>query len=94
VGDIIDCSASTEWVEIRGGWGHDTLTGSPYGDILQGGWGNDTLNGGDGADSLYGGWGVDTLNGQGGTEVTCLGGRNLDVDGGTCDGTFVQGLTY
>ena len=92
--DNIDCTASNKPVEIRGNSGDDTLTGSVYADWLLGGWGNDTLNGGDGADSLYGGWGVDTLNGDGGTEVTCLGGRNLDVDGGTCDGNFDQGLTY
>jgi len=92
--DVIDCTASDKPVEIRGNSGDDTLTGSVYADWLLGGWGNDTLNGGDGADSLYGGWGVDTLNGDGGTEVTCLGGRGDDVDGGTCDGTFDEGLTY
>ena len=92
--DVIDCTASDKAVEIRGNSGDDTLTGSVYADWLLGGWGNDILNGGNGADSLYGGWGVDTLNGQGGTEVTCLGGRNDDIDGGTCDGTFVEGLTY
>ena len=92
--DVIDCTASDQPVEIRGNAGADTLTGSIYADWLLGGWGADILNGGDGADSLYGGWGGDTLNGNGGTEVECLGGRNDDIDGGTCDGTFVEGLTY
>ena len=82
--DTINCSASTEWVEIRGNAGADILTGSAFADWLLGGWGGDTLNGGDGADWLYGGWGGDTLNGNGGTD-TCLGGQNADVNGDSCN---------
>ncbi len=53
---------------INGGAGNDTITGSPFDDIL---------TGGGGADNLYGGAGNDTLNGGG--SGTLDGGDGYDV---------------
>ena len=96
------CSGESSYVDagayyiVHGTKGIDLITcdASDKPVEIRGNAGADTLTGSDFADWLYGGWGGDTLNGNGGTEVECLGGRNDDIDGGTCDGTFVEGLTY
>jgi Ca2+-binding RTX toxin-like protein len=55
----------TNVIDINGGGGADTLTGSQTADVIHGGIGNDTINGGNGNDVISGDAGDDTLNGQG-----------------------------
>lgn len=59
--DLIDTSLMVASVLLRGGSGHDTLTGSVFDDLLDGGDGDDLLAGGSGGDLLQGGDGTDTL---------------------------------
>ncbi|HRX79684.1 MAG TPA: calcium-binding protein, partial [Pirellulaceae bacterium] len=70
-------------VEIIGGLGADTLTGTPLNDILDGGLGDDTLFSLAGDDLLIGGPGADVLDGGEGRDV--LQGNQGDdtVRGGT-----------
>jgi len=49
--DVLDLSAAGHQVNIDGGAGADTLTGSALNDTLSGGSGDDTLQGGDGDDT-------------------------------------------
>lgn len=65
-------------VQVIGGEGNDTLTGTAGNDIFEGGNGNDSLTGGAGNDSLDGGEGSDTL--AGGLDNDRLRGRNGDDD--------------
>lgn len=65
------------FLELRGGDGNDSITGSRDGDDIFGDAGNDLLSGGDGADSIDGGAGLDVLNGDAGND-TLFG--NLDND--------------
>jgi Ca2+-binding RTX toxin-like protein len=55
----------TNVIDINGGGGADTLTGSQVADVILGGAGNDTINGGNGNDVIAGNAGDDTVNGQG-----------------------------
>lgn len=52
-----------EGVDIDGGAGDDTITGSNYNDILKGGEGRDTIVGGLGDDTIYGGASDDVITG-------------------------------
>ncbi|HRH82134.1 MAG TPA: calcium-binding protein [Thiobacillaceae bacterium] len=56
-------------LEIGGGSGNDTLTGSGANDTLRGDSGNDRMDGGEGDDVLYGGSGNDQLDGGEGDDV-------------------------
>jgi Ca2+-binding RTX toxin-like protein len=62
-------AASGISVEVQGGNGGVTITGSASDDVLLGGAGNDTLNGGAGNDNLIGGFGADVLNGGSGNDT-------------------------
>jgi Ca2+-binding RTX toxin-like protein len=91
VDDNINCSASDHKVIMHGGWGNDTLTGSPFDDTLHGGHGNDTMNGGGGNDSLFGGEDDDTLNGDAGDDLL-NGSRGDDtLNGGDDDDSLLGG---
>jgi len=46
---------------LTGGWGHDTIAGNGFANILDGGAGNDVLEGGSGRDTLIGGDGQDEV---------------------------------
>lgn len=50
--DVLTATASTIPVDLRGGAGNDTLTGSVHDDTLSGGLGNDSLKGGAGIDTV------------------------------------------
>ena len=68
-GVTVDASTATQAVEMHGGSGGDTFTGTGQDDSLRGNGGKDTLNGGGGDDKLRGGAGADTLDGGGNTNV-------------------------
>lgn len=89
-------SISVTGVEsLRGGTGHDRLSGNWLANVLEGGAGNDTLmgrNGNDvlrgeaGNDALFGGFGNDVLNGGTGNDVlNGGGGGDFLVGGGGAD---------
>lgn len=59
--DVLDFSSSAEAVDIDGGYGIDTITGSDFNDTIYGNLGGDNLKGGDGTDILIGGEGSDRL---------------------------------
>jgi len=63
--DLVDASAYTGAcrVQVRGGDGNDTVTGSAGGDDLRGEAGNDTLDGGAGPDDIWDGPGADKVMG-------------------------------
>ncbi len=64
--------------DVRGGWGHDTLTGASANDRLFGEQGNDILRGRDGDDFLDGGTGNDLLTGAQGRD-NLTGGAGADI---------------
>jgi Ca2+-binding RTX toxin-like protein len=87
-----------EFVELRGGNGNDTITGSSVADIiggaggrdrLTGGAGNDTLNGGAGRDLLFGGAGNDSLSGGAGRDRLDGGAGDDAMSGGAGADQFV-----
>lgn len=59
--NVLDASAFTGTVTLKGGEGNDTLIGGAGSDILLGGIGNDLLTGARGNDFIDGGTGVDTV---------------------------------
>ncbi|MEM7470504.1 MAG: calcium-binding protein [Pseudomonadota bacterium] len=69
----------TNFEQVFGGAGSDTLSGTS---------GSNVINGGGGSDSLYGGGGNDTINGGGGADVIYLVSGNNDVIGGADDDTI------
>ena len=84
--DILGVRGTIDTVLI-GGFGNDTLDGSPNNDQLYGGDGHDDLDGKFGDDVLYGGAGDDILDGDGGDDTldggpgadTLTGGSGFDV---------------
>src|ERR687893_915717 len=76
---------TTETLQVNGGGGDDTMTGSEGLDglialVLNGHTGNDTIVGGDGDDVLDGGWGDDLLVGfRGDDTMVGAGGRDRMV---------------
>jgi Ca2+-binding RTX toxin-like protein len=86
-------STSDKGVDLVGGNGDDTLSGSPTNnaeDIIQGGNGNDTLFGYGGTDVLYGGNGDDKLSGGDGIDYLYGDSGNDTLDGGN-DGDYLFG---
>ena len=69
----------TNFENLTGGSGNDTLTGDANANILDGADGNDTLIGGGGADTLTGGAGDDVLAGGGGADIID-GGEGIDTN--------------
>lgn len=63
--DLIDASAyaGASLLDLRGGAGNDTITGSAAGDDIHGEAGNDTLDGGAGLDEIWDGPGADKVMG-------------------------------
>ncbi len=94
--DLLDAS-ETEPLDIYGGFGNDTLTGtesgefiSAYGgdDLIYSYGGDDTIDGGNGNDSIYGGDGADSISGGAGDDYIQA---NLDdayIDGGDGNDTI------
>lgn len=72
-------------VSIAGNAGTNTITGTPFSDILNGGNGNDVLNGGGGNDVLIGGLGNDMLKGGTGDDIF-LYASQAEYSGDTIDG--------
>ncbi|MEP3688848.1 MAG: calcium-binding protein [Sulfitobacter dubius] len=62
-GDVI-----SNFENVIGGAGNDTLVGDAGSNLLSGGAGDDTLDGGDGSDTLDGGIGADTMAGGTGND--------------------------
>lgn len=75
-------------LQIDGGNGDDTLTGSDGDETLRGSAGDDSLNGGDGDDTLIGGDGQDALNGDAGNDLLRGEVGNDTLDGGDGDDTL------
>lgn len=72
-------------LQIDGGNGNDTLTGSAGSETLRGSAGNDSLSGDDGDDTLVGGDGQDALNGDAGNDLLQGNVGNDTLDGGDGD---------
>jgi len=92
IGDVYGVGGNTisqiEVLDLKLGWGDDTVTGGAYGDTLHGGLGNDSLNGAGGDDELNGDEGDDTLSGGAGND-TLNGGDGVNVFyGGTGDDVY------
>ncbi len=66
---------------LAGGEGDDTLTGDAIANVLTGNGGNDTIYGGGGNDTIYGGAGNDSLYGEAGDDVLA-GGSGADAHHG------------
>ncbi len=77
-------------LQVLGGEGNDTLTGSFGVDVFDGGAGNDSLTGGDGHDQLSGGIGDDILKGGIGNDELD-GGDGSDVLDGETGNDIVAG---
>jgi len=86
--NLLDATAFTGDVTLRGGDGNDTLRGGSGDDSLEGGRGDDRIAGHDGADRANGGSGNDIVLGQAGSD-TLLGGSGADsIIGGDGDDTI------
>jgi len=77
LGDVI-----SNFENVVGGAGHDTLYGSDGANELNGQAGNDLIGGGAGNDTLWGGAGHDTLYGDDGNDVVNGGAGNDVIQGG------------
>ena len=98
--NLVDASAFSGPVTLRGAGGADTLIGSeqddrlfggPGDDLLIGGGGNDHLRAGGGNDSLNGGTGNDNLAGQAGDDGLAGGIGNDKLFGGDGTDTLLGG---
>lgn len=69
----------TNFENLTGSTGNDSLTGDANANVLDGAAGNDTLVGGGGADTLTGGAGDDILAGGGGADIID-GGEGVDTN--------------
>ncbi len=87
----------TNFENVIGTQGNDTITGSSGdniidgqggNDVIDGGSGNDTLSGGAGNDTIYGGFGVDILNGGDGDDQLYGGFSTDTVNGGAGNDTI------
>ncbi len=67
-------------LEIHGGDGNDTITGSNANNILFGEAGDDSIVGGSGRDIIVGGDGIDRLNGGAGDDILIGGTTRFDAD--------------
>ena len=94
-GVIFDGSVSlfpstTDVLELIGGSGDDTLTGTRTGtNNIRGNHGNDTLTGGGNDDEISGGAGADTLSGEGGDDEITGGAGGDTLIGGAGDDKFI-----
>ena len=75
-------------LQIDGGNGNDTLTGSAGSETLRGSAVDDSLSGDDGDDTLVGGDGQDALNGDAGMDILQGNFGNDTLDGGDGDDTL------
>jgi len=80
--------SQVEVLDLKLGWGDDSVTGGALGDTLSGGFGNDSLNGAVGNDVLRGDDGDDTLVGGAGND-TLYGGEGANsFSGGMGDDVY------
>ena len=95
-GDII-----SNFENVMGGSGNDSLTAWASGSTLDGGSGNDTLIGGAGNDTIIGGAGADTMSGGAGTDTLSYATSTADVtvnlatnaaSGGDAAGDVISGF--
>ncbi|MGO4524854.1 calcium-binding protein, partial [Microvirga sp. 2MCAF35] len=84
-GDVI-----SNFENVTGGAGNDTLYGSAGDNVLRGQGGHDTIAGGDGSDTLYGDDGNDWLEGGIGNDII-FGGYDNDVIFGGNDNDLIRG---
>ena len=77
-----DSDTLTNFENITGGQGIDSLTGDGNDNKINGGLGNDTLVGGNGNDTLIGGQGNDNESGGQGNDHITGGPGNDTIDGG------------
>jgi Ca2+-binding RTX toxin-like protein len=75
-------------LQLDGGNGNDTLTGSAGAETLLGSAGDDSLSGDDGDDTIIGGEGQDALNGDAGNDILQGNVGNDTLDGGDGDDTL------
>ncbi len=69
----------TNFENVTGGSGADSITGNSLANVIVGGAGADTLNGGDGNDTIIGGAGADTMDGGAGTDTLSYAGSSISV---------------
>jgi len=93
VADALNFSATVlqNIIDIDGGDGGDTISGSATNDTIFGRAGGDTLNGNGGNDSLDGGAGADTLAGGAGIDALDGGAGDDTLNGGAGDDTLTGG---
>ena len=87
-GENDDVASDVE--DVSGGYGDDSLTGSPAANAFGGGLGDDQIQGLDGNDTLVGGQGEDTIDGGIGDD-SVEGTRGNDVIDGGPGNDFLQG---
>jgi Ca2+-binding RTX toxin-like protein len=75
----------TNFENVTGGSGNDTLIGNGFNNVLNGGAGNDTIQAGAGDDTVNAGAGEDSVLGGGGNDVINAGADNDTVSGGAGD---------
>ena len=81
--DTINAATQTTAVEVYGGGGNDTITGSNFDDIIWAGVGNDTVVGNDGNDVIVGDLGSDSLSGGAGNDQIYADNTDSFIDGGS-----------
>lgn len=93
--DVIDLTGLTltGLLDISGGGGNDTITGTASNDVLSGGNGDDIIRGGTGNDTLNGNNGLDILEGGMGDDIFLVGagGSGKDIFRGGVGFDTVQG---
>jgi Ca2+-binding RTX toxin-like protein len=83
----------SQFENVTGGYGNDSLTAAAAGSTLDGGMGNDFLYGGAGSDTFIGGMGNDTMSGGAGADLFFLqAGYGNDTITGGVGGGWVDAL--
>jgi Ca2+-binding RTX toxin-like protein len=88
-----DVDHISNFENIIGGAGNDTLTGNSQANTINGGAGDDTIEGGAGADTLIGGGGTDTVSYAGDTAGVTINLQTQSVDHGDAQGDSISGFT-
>ncbi|MEH2503733.1 Ca2+-binding RTX toxin-like protein [Bradyrhizobium sp. AZCC 1578] len=90
--DTIDGSSQTVGTEIYTDGGSDTITGSPFNDVIWSGSGDDVVNGGAGNDVIVGDIGADSISGGNGDDRLYVDASDMLIDGGTgTDAAYISG---
>lgn len=83
--------AFSNFENVIGGPGNDSLTGTPGANLIRGGEGDDSLYGDYGNDTIYGDDGIDTIAGNEGSDVIYGGGGDDTLYGNTENDTLRGG---